>query len=113
MRFQPADSHPTLIAGPRHEGEASLLPYRRHRHPALEKNMNPDIRFPHADGTPLESRMNGRCALTPMPASRPLTDLLRLMGGEPDGSEREAEPARRHRYGVPAAARRALLASRR
>jgi CRP/FNR family transcriptional regulator len=34
-----------------------------------------------------EQRQNGRCALTPLPASRPLVDLLRLMGIEPDGSE--------------------------
>ena len=57
--------------------------------------MNPDTRIPQADDTPREPRMNGRCALTPMPASRPLTDLLRLMGGEPDGSEAD------HAFTVP------------
>ena len=42
-----------------------------------------------------EQRHNGRCALAPLPASRPLVDLLRLMGSDPDGSEAD------HAFTVP------------
>jgi CRP/FNR family transcriptional regulator len=49
--------------------------------------MTSTTRHAQPQDLPHEKRHNGRCALTPLPASRPLVDLLRFMGVEPDGSE--------------------------
>lgn len=57
--------------------------------------MTPETGLADVETVRQGSRANARCALTPMPNSRPLTDLLRLMGGEPDGSEAD------HAFTVP------------
>lgn len=48
-----------------------------------------------SDSEQQEIHAKGRCALAPMPLARPLTDLLRLMGGKLDGSEAD------HAFSVP------------
>ena len=60
-------------------------------------------RFAHTGGVQHEPRHNARCALAPLSASRPLVDLLRLMGGEPGGSEPDQAitvPLWQARYGA-------------